>query len=210
MNDIVTEVKPEKKGALITVNGEEQLWFDRSAWLERELREGEAVDLEELRQWLLPRQYPSALNSAVRLLSVRARSALEVRKRLEERRYLDDAVEMVLYKLEKEGLLDDAAFAREWALARSRRQLGKGRILQELRSKGIDRETAERAVSELPQEEGAERAAALAEKLVRRYDGETAETALRKVMAAMARRGYSFDEARDAVANALAKRREDR
>ena len=137
MNDVVAEVEESRRGAVVRFESGERLWFCRGAWLERSpLRPGDVEDLDGLKQWLLPRQYPQALAGAVRLLAARARSTGEIRQKLEAYGYMDDTVDMVLYKLEKEGLLDDGAFACEWAAARARHQIGRGRILRELVHKG--------------------------------------------------------------------------
>ncbi len=211
MTDVVAAVEESKRGAVVRFESGERLWFGRAAWLERApLRPGDVEDLESLKQWLLPRQYPKALGGAVRLLAARARSTGEIRRKLTDYGYMDDTVDMVLYKLEQEGLVDDEAFAREWAAARARRQIGRARILRELAQKGVERETAERAVEAVDEEERDAAALVLARKLLRRYAGEAdAKKATAKLMAAMARRGYDFDCARRAVEGALAEAREE-
>lgn len=207
--DVVTAVRADRRGATMVVNGELTLWVGRDAWLERELQEGETFDLAEYGQWLLPRQYPEALNAAVAFLAVRARSAKEVRRKLEQKHYLAEAVDMALYKLEKERLIDDEVFAREWAAACAHRRMGRQRILRELWAKGIDGDLAERAVDELSGEDMDAAAVAAAEKLLRRYAGEPdAKKAMGKLMAAMQRRGYAYDEASAAIAAALVNARE--
>ena len=194
---------------MVRFEGGEALWFGRAAWRERlPLSPGDEEELEELKAWLLPRQYAEALDGAVRLLSVRARSEGEIRRKLTERGYMDDTVDMVLYKLEKEGLVDDEAFAREWAASRARSQVGQARILRVLTQKGLSRACAQRAVAALDAQEGEDAAEALARKLLRRYAGEADERkAMGKMLAAMARRGYGFEEARRALEAAM--RRED-
>lgn len=194
---------------MVRFEGGEALWFGRAAWRERlPLSPGDEEELEELKAWLLPRQYAEALDGAVRLLSVRARSEGEIRRKLTERGYMDDTVDMVLYKLEKEGLVDDEAFAREWAASRARSQVGQARILRELTQKGLSRACAQRAVAALDAQEGEDAAEALARKLLRRYAGEADERkAMGKMLATMARRGYGFEEARRALEAAM--RRED-
>lgn len=194
---------------MVRFEGGEALWFGRAAWRERlPLSPGDEEELEELKAWLLPRQYAEALDGAVRLLSVRARSEGEIRRKLTERGYMDDTVDMVLYKLEKEDLVDDEAFAREWAASRARSQVGRARILRELTQKGLSRACAQRAVAALDAQEGEDAAEALARKLLRRYAGEADERkAMGKMLAAMARRGYGFEEARRALEAAM--RRED-
>ena len=211
MKDVVAVVEESKRGAVVRFESGERLWFGRAAWLERTpLRPGDVEDLESLKQWLLPRQYPKALGGAVRLLAARARSTGEIRQKLEAYGYMDDTVDMVLYKLEKEGLVDDEAFAREWAAARARQQIGRARILRELAQKGVDRESAERAVEALDEEERDAAAVALAQKLLRRYADEAdAKRAMAKLMAAMARRGYDFESASRAVEQALNKAQEE-
>lgn len=70
MNDVVAEVEESRRGAMVHFEGGERLWFGRGAWLERSpLRPGDVEDLDGLKQWLLPRQYPQALAGAVRLLA---------------------------------------------------------------------------------------------------------------------------------------------
>ena len=211
MMDVVAAVEESRRGALVRFESGEKLWFGRAAWLEHaSLQPGDTEDLEALKQWLLPRQYPQALAGAVRLLAARARSTGEIRQKLTAYGYMDDTVDMVLYKLEKEGLVDDEAFAREWAAARMRHQMGRSRILRELMQKGVSRDTAERAVAELDEEEGDAAAVALAQKLLRRYADEAdAKKAMAKLMAAMARRGYDFEHARRAVEEALKAAREE-
>lgn len=204
--DVITDVSLSKKGALVTVNhGEEVLYISREYWQERSFAQGQETDLEEVRQWLLPRQYPEALNYAVSLLALRARSSGEIRQKLLARHYMEDTADMVLFRLEKERFVNDEAFARDYAAQLSRRRLGKNRILQELRQKGIPAAMAEEALGELDQEEAMEGAVQLAVKLMPKYAREAdARKGMQKWMAAMLRRGYSFEESKAAIEEALA------
>ena len=138
MNDMVTQLREERNGYRVTVNDRETFRLSFADYRAFPLREGDALDFEQYRKNLLFRQYPEALNRAVALLATRARSRHEVEQRLLTRGYLADTVEIVLYKLEKEHLLDDTAFAAAWTQARSTRGLGKMRLRQELYQKGVD------------------------------------------------------------------------
>lgn len=211
MKERVCEIAQHRRGELVTFEGGEALWFSRDVWREHPtIAIGDEMELDELKSWLLPRQYPEALDYAVSLLAMRARASGEIRQKLKARLYMEDTVEMVLYKLEKERLLDDEAFAREWAASRARRQMGKSRIMQELRHKGIGREMCEQALEALDREESDEAAQELAMKLLRRYEKEEDERkAMSKLLAAMARRGYGYDDARRAVEAALARMKAD-
>ena len=114
-DDLITAVERSKKGAVVTLNGEEKIFVSRALLFEREFTEGQSLRRDELARWLLPRQYPEALNLAVSLLAQRARSSGEIEQKLRDRFYLPETVEMVLYKLEKEHFLNDEAFATEYA-----------------------------------------------------------------------------------------------
>ena len=205
MTDVIAAVEENRRGALISMESGEKLWLSREALCEHAaLRPGDELNLEELKAWLLPRQYPEALNTAVALLAQQARASGEIRKKLERKPYLEDTIDMVLYKLEKEKLLNDQEFAREWAASRARCQVGRNRILQELLQKGVDRDTARMALDEMDEEEKEEAAVALACRLVKRHAKETDERkAMNKVLMARARRGYCYDESRCAIEKAL-------
>lgn len=205
MTEIVREIEEKKRSSVIVMESGERFWMTKSQLREREPIEiGQELDVEELRQWLLPRQYPMALNNAVELLAQRAHASGEIAQKLRRRLFMEDTIEMVLYKLEKERLLDDEAFARDWAASRARSQIGRSRIKQELRMKGISAEMAEITLEELDEEEGDEAAVALARKLLKRYSREADERkAMQKLLMAMARRGYGYEESKQAVEKAI-------
>ena len=121
------------------------------------------------------------------------------KKRLTDACYLLDTIEMVLTKLITNGLLNERAFAQQWVRERAARQMGKARILYELRQKGIDSAVAEEVVAALDTDQQDAYAQKLAEKLLRRYRDNTAADASRKAIQAMQRRGYSYAEARRAL-----------
>ena len=139
-----------------------------------------------------------------------AQASGEIAQKLRRRLYMEDTIEMVLYKLEKERLIDDEAFARDWAASRARSQMGRSRILRELRMKGIPQEMAELALEELDESEGDEASVTLACKLLRRYSREADERkAMQKLLAAMARRGYGYEDSKRAVEMAIRKMEEE-
>lgn len=201
MKDIITDSKELRSGVRFTVNDTETLCLRHKDCKNYALREGEAVDLQKLKDELLLAQYPDALNRAVRLLAVRARSSFEIEKRLTDACYQSDAVEMVLTKLQENGLLNDKAFASQWARERTVRQIGKTRILYELRQKGVDSVIAEEVIAELDANQQDESAKKLAEKLAKRYRNDTPADARRKTIQAMQRRGYSYGDAKRALCN---------
>ena len=202
MNDCVTDLCEERNGFRVTVNHHEVFHLTEAEYREFPLQPSQAFDWDAYRQALLVRQYPEALNRAVAFLAIRDRSCREVERKLTDKGYLDDTVEMVLYKLQKERLLDDAAFARAWVEARASRGLGKARLLQELRIKGVADDTAQAALAGLDAGEHDAQALAQATKVLRRYGSLPAREATQKAIAALMRRGYGYGEASRALQSA--------
>ena len=111
---------------------------------------------------------------------------------------------MVLYKLEREHLLNDADFARQWVEARSGRKLGRSRIAQELRRKGIDADEAEEALSAIGEDDQLADAIALAEKAAAHAKpDEDPRKTYQRIAAMLARRGFRWDIAKEALAQVL-------
>jgi regulatory protein len=89
------------------------------------------------------------LEAAARFLEARSRSVTEVRRRLGQAGYRPELIEGAIERLTELGMLDDEQFARAWVESRDRaRPRGERAIRDELRLKGIDRETAEVVLGE--------------------------------------------------------------
>ncbi len=134
-----------------------------------------------------------AREAALNLLSYRARSRVELARRLARRAFPPDVVERCLDALEERGLLDDRAFSESFARDRVRgKPKGARRIAQELRARGVDPEIAEDAIREAMAGEGASEVdlALQAAARWRRKEGEDPQRAGRRLHAFLARRGF--------------------
>ena len=109
--DVITAIKKERGKYRVIVNDCEHVLVPISLMRERPLKEGQPLDLEEYDNWLMVRQYRFALDRAVGYLAARARSRREIEQKLLQAGYRPCTVEMVIYKLQRENLLDDADFA---------------------------------------------------------------------------------------------------
>ncbi len=179
-------------------NGDEY-WLTKSLYAERSLSPGDIVDPEAFSEWVILHQYRSALDKAVAMLAMRPCSKGEISRKLKTSGYAPGTIEMVLYKLEKHELVDDRAFAEQWAQYRSELKYGPRRIAQELRYKGLSSEDSETALSSLSEDAQLDQARALAEKAFSRAKtGEDPRKTLQKVLSSIVRRGYTWDIAREA------------
>lgn len=102
----------------------------------------------------MPRPRPAKLdpdrlwNYALRLLGHRAYSAGELRAKLWTKAQSAAIADEAMAKLKEYGLLDDQKFAESFALARRENdQLGRLRVLRDLRSRRVSSQVAERAVT---------------------------------------------------------------
>lgn len=202
--DVITAIKKERGRYRVTVNECDDVMVPVSLMRERPLKEGQPLELEEYDNWLMVRQYRFALDRAVGYLAARARSKREIEQKLLQAGYRPCTVEMVIYKLERENILDDADFARQWVESRATHKLGRSRIAQELRRKGISQEEAEEALSVIEDDDQLAGAITLAEKAAARIKpGEDMRKAANRIAGMLARRGYSWDIAKEAIRQAL-------
>ncbi len=144
------------------------------------------------------RKKQEALEKALRVLAGRAHSEKEIVDKLTIAGYDEREIAEAMAKLAEYNLVDDDAFAGQWAASRARRGLGPWRIAQELRQKGVDRETADTALSDIDEDAMLENAVLLAEKHLRRGDA----NAQRRAYDALQRRGFGYDMARRAIERA--------
>ena len=202
--DVITAIRKERGKYRVTLNDSDDVLVPVSLMRERPLKEGQPLDLEEYDNWLMVRQYRFALDRAVGYLAARARSKREIEQKLLQAGYRPCTVEMVIYKLQRENLLDDADFARQWVESRQHHKLGRSRIAQELRHKGVSQEEAEEAMAIIEDEDQLAGAVALAKKAAARIKpGEDMRKATNRIAAMLARRGYSWDIAKEAIRHAI-------
>jgi regulatory protein len=101
------------------------------------------------------------------------------------------------------GLVDDRRFAEELAgHAIAVKLTGRRAVASALAAKGVDRGTIDATLAEIDGDEG-ERALELARSRARRLAGLPPETAYRRLVSFLARRGYEAATARRAASAAL-------
>lgn len=167
------------------------------------LENGTAVDRETFLQYIRIVQYPAALDRAVALLAMKPCSSREIERKLVDVYRCDqDVADLVLYKLTKEGLLDDKDFSEQWVHARMKKY-GASRIYRELLAMGVDRETVRRALESCDEEEQLQTAVSLAEKKIRASRENDRSKLFRQVTGMLQRRGYSWDTAKKAFDQAM-------
>ena len=148
-----------------------------------------------------------ALEAALRLLGYRARSRVELVRRLRRSGHAPGAIESAMHRCDELGYLDDQAFARSHVRDRLKfRPRGRRILLAELRTRGVSEEDARNAIEEVFVEadvDEAELARTVALKRLRTLAGIPTPVARRRLTAYLARRGFPSATIRQTVMRTL-------
>ncbi|MFE1322008.1 regulatory protein RecX [Kitasatospora phosalacinea] len=145
-----------------------------------------------------------ARDVCLRLLTGAAKSRKQLADALRRKEIPEEVAEQVLDRLEEVGLIDDAAFAEAWVESRHAvRGLSRRALAQELRTKGVTGETAERALLQVDADDETEAARALVERKLRSTVGLERDVRIRRLVGVLARRGYAEGLAFRVVREAL-------
>ncbi|WP_455382400.1 regulatory protein RecX [Salinispira pacifica] len=116
--------------------------------------EGSGVTAAWVRELTAAAESARARERAVSLLALREHSRAELALKLRRRGFSDSVTAEVIGALAEEELVDDARFAEEWLRSKLRRRpVGRAALLAGLARTGVDRATAEAALSRVQGEE---------------------------------------------------------
>lgn len=138
-------------------------------------------------------------------LTGQARTRQELAGKLAKRGVPDDLAAALLDRFTEVGLIDDAAFARQWVESRHRsRGLAPRALKQELRRKGVGDDDAAEALEQIDEADQRDAARALVDKKLRSMRGLDPQVATRRLAGLLARKGYAAGLAFSVVREALA------
>ncbi len=192
---VVTALKQGSPGRFcVEFDGGETLLSTLEAVTDARLFVGMELDedaFEELR-----RSSSKALDrqKALELLSRRSYSRRELKDKLLRRGADEQRAEDCVAWLCERGYLDDGEYAGAIARHYAAKGYGAGRVREELRRRGVERELADETLAELP--ESTEKLDAF---IARRLGDPNDRDSVRKVCAALFRRGWSREDIRAAL-----------
>jgi len=145
-----------------------------------------------------------AYESALLLLTSRAHSAEELRRKLRRKRFEGSEIAAVMERLEGNGLVDDRKFAVQFARSRlsGDRPASARRVKQELLKRGVAGEVATEAIEELVADERIDESAGLeaaARKKLTLMGNLEPKVLRRRLFGYLARKGYELDEINRAI-----------
>jgi regulatory protein len=191
----ITAIEQQKRNperVNIFLDGAFAFGLPMTAVTEFELRTGRVLSVQEIAGLQELDETAKATDAAIRLLTVRPRSVREIQLRLRKKDYDDETIERVIARLRDWKYIDDEAFARFWVENReSNRPRGRRLLEQELRSKGVERETVANAIDDAEIDELAG-ALEIARAKSRSYRDLDEPVMKRRLGAFLARRGYGY------------------
>ena len=201
---MITAVIRKKTRVQIDVDGRFYMNLRAGDYDKCPVQEGDAIDEQEYEDRLSAIQYPEAYEAALTQLDYCQRSSGELRKKLTAKGFAAPAVNAVVDRLIEIKLIDDNAYAQRIVESMAKKPVGVYAAKRKLRAKGFSEDDADDALAQLDDEQQSEAAARLAKKLAPKYLAKgDAREAKAKLSQALARRGFGWDVARDAVDAAL-------
>ena len=161
---------------------------------DRRLFIGKVLDEEELAALRRDSSRSLARDKALELISRRPMSRKEVREKLLQKGADEDAAEYSADWLQEHGFLNDESYAAAVARHYAAKGYGAGRVRSELGRRGVDRELWDGALEQMPDADEK-----LHKFIAARLKDPNDREQLRKIGAALFRRGYSWEEIRAAL-----------
>ena len=192
---IVSAMRQTSPGRVtVTLCGGEEIKTTLNVVTDLRLYSGRELDEEELKELYRASRSALARNRAMELLSRRPMSEKELVDKLIRKGEDEEAARDCARWLREEGFLNDESYAAAVARHYAAKGYGPGRVRAELSRRGVDRELWDGTIEAMPENrDRLDRFIA-----ARLTDPEDREQ-IRKVSAALYRRGYSWEEIRSAL-----------
>lgn len=204
MTDTITSIEPDSRGAgaaRVHVNGRWFCTIPATAAGMLELKPGLSLS-ETLRARLSEAaDAQAAYRFILAALGRRGFARRDLERRLIQKGHPREAAQTAVARAAAAGLLDDLIFAKRYVEAKSARGRGPARLMRDLFGMGVDRATAEEAVGLTWSEDESLLTAsrALAQKRASQLGGLPVPVKRRRVLAYLARRGFTGREVREIV-----------
>ncbi len=197
---IITAIKQAKKHQFEVVFDDESVFLDKDTVVKNGLKIGQNFDDESVAKLRYESECTRATSKAMWLVSRRDYSKKEMILRLKKDGFDIDAVNDAVELLSESSVIDDERFAYNFAYnLKANRKLGRRAIVTELLLKGVSREIAEEVSAEFcDNDSDVETAKEIIESKYCGFDND--EKINRRMIAALARKGYSYDIVKKAIA----------
>jgi regulatory protein len=193
----IQSIQKARKGGRYVISFDEgkDLLLSKEVLIDFGLRRNDEIAEETLDKIQDAQLFRDAYFVAGRLLNYRMRTRTELDQRLRKKGYSHEIVERVIGKLGQLGLIDDSRFAEAFVATKiASKPVGRRELERGLREKGVAKETVEKAIS-LVRDDDTQLSLALAAAESRMRSLKRFDSAKRreKLAAFLARRGFDWD-----------------
>lgn len=191
----VTAIRQTSPGRLtVCLDTGEEIRSTLGAVTDLRLYSGRELDGETLNAFKLSSARSLAREKALELVSRRPMSKKELVDKLISKGEEEPTAEYCADWLEENGFINDERYAAQLARHYAAKGYGAGRVRAELNRRGIERELWDSALDAMPQNDDK-----IDRFIAARLKNPDDRDEIRKISAALYRRGYSWDEIRSAL-----------
>jgi regulatory protein len=197
----ISALKAQKRNpqrVSVYLDGEYAFGLSRitAAWLQV----GQEISDEKIARLKKDDENEVVYQRALRLLERRERSEAEIRRHLLKNQFPDHLIDDVIARLKESGFVNDERFAQLWVENQSQfRPRSRKALAYEMRQRGIDHAAIEQALNEITTDDEAALAYQAACRQARKIRTLDWQNFRRKMVAFLARRGFSYDVSAPAV-----------
>jgi regulatory protein len=198
---LITAIKLQKRKNRVNVflDGKFFTGLDTETYLKSGLKENREITIKEAQKLKNSGRFNLVWGKALKFVSLRPRSEREIKSWLKRKKISEPFSKKVWGKLKSLDLIDDLKFASWWVEQRMEFKPKPKMVIQkELKEKGIDRETIEKAFSETKIDE-VKIARDYLEKYQYRFRGFEKRTARQKRIRFLASKGFSWEIVKEAL-----------
>ncbi len=200
----ITALVPEPQGAgsiRLEVDGTRFGSLPPELVREERLRVGSELDDALLDRLASLAEVEATYRTALRAVERRSFARADLGRRLRRKGHAPEAIERALGRLAEHGFLDDAAFAASYVETRAARGRGPLRLARDLAAMGVERSVIDRALATHAgsADTAGDVPRALAEKRAAQLGDLPRHVRRRRVLAYLARRGFSGREVSEMV-----------
>lgn len=154
------------------------------------------LDFETYKKILKENDFNRCKNEALKQISYRSRTSFDLKNKLKEKKYSEDAINNVIQFLEDYDLIDDKLYVKSFVNDKSKiNNWSKGKIRYKLKAKHIDDSLIETYLNEISDDEEYEKAYEAGLHKKESVDDKN------KVYRFLASRGFSYDIIRDVLSD---------
>jgi len=205
---VVTDIKPQKKKRdrySLFVNGKFLMGVYDDLVLEYGLSKGSILTYGLINEILYEDLKKKALRAALNFLSYKQRTVFELSKKLRDKDYDDEIIDIAMARLIELGYVNDQQYARDFVEMR-KSYAGSYKLKTDLYKRGINKNIIEMVLSEIDTDAQYEELKAMCMKKNNQSEGLSNEKKYNRVMAFLIRKGYNFADVKSAMAELEIKR----